>query len=98
MNSRLRRSPLLLLCVGVFIYSALIINGQSDHARKPPTSSPGKRSAGGTLDDDSTQKQKQDKQDKSDITLNSDLVTVIAAVTSKDGNFVGDLKKEDFEI
>src|SRR4051794_33042059 len=100
MNLKSFRSTFLLLVIGLLIFSALSINGQSDHARKsqqqPPQ--PGKRGVGSTIDDPSTQKQKQDKQDKDDITLNSDLVTVVAAVTGKDGNFVGDLKKEDFEI
>jgi Ca-activated chloride channel family protein len=99
MNSSFRRSPILILCIGVLTFSTLNIKGQSDHARKsqqqqPPT----KRGAGSTIDDPVTQKQKQDKGDKEDITLNSDLVTVVAAVTGKDGSFVGDLNKEDFEI
>ena len=98
MNSSLRRCPFILFCIGLLVSSALSISGQSDHARKsqqqPP---PGKRGVGSTIDD--PVQQKQNKPDKSDdITLNSDLVTVIASVTGKDGNFVSDLKKEDFEI
>ena len=100
MNSSLRRTPVILLCIGVLIFSALSISGQSDHARKsqqqqPP---PGKRGVGSTIDDPVQQKQNKPDKDKDDITLNSDLVTIIAAVTGKDGSFVGDLKKEDFEI
>ncbi|HZS46332.1 MAG TPA: VWA domain-containing protein [Blastocatellia bacterium] len=92
MNLRFRWLLLISIILFSFAYFGLNARGQSNHARKQPPPN-----SGGMIDEQNNKQNKQDK-DKAEISLNSDLVTVIAAVTGKDGDFVSDLKKEDFEI
>ena len=90
MNPKLRSIFLIFVALASLTYAEFTVSGQSNRTRKPPPP------PGGMTDDQGNKKQ--GKQDKANITLNSDLVTVIAAVTGPDGNFVSDLKQEDFEI
>lgn len=88
---------LLLLVFGMLPASS---DAQSNRARQStkPTKPVGSGLGSGPVNQTPAQGQSKESADKGDITLNADLVTVVAAVSSREGDFVNDLAASDFEI